>query len=544
MWRCKVARDPVCAPCPAGTWRQHPWLEKCTQECPQGSTSQVGSRSQRDCRCKRDEGFSGPDGGPCERTREGVVSFAEGTTWVFGSDNFSSAALRLNLSVAPWPHSLMDDALRHHLKAWPWDAARFWAQQGDVTEAFPWSLRDVLYRVWWAVRPWEQSYVDAFAQDASGLGAWIGPLRDVAAQDPSVLTDDRKRYARVAAAIEDWRLLDVAQTLADRDAREGGQDAEWPAVAEVHDVVVYPDGVVEGPVSIEGVDVATSTAFPAVCRNQSRAGRKASLRCAHAHRDQRQLEKIWGTRSSQVHGQLDKVWGGAALPARHAKEGPALKRRQETRRFVLKGCAVASEAYLDLLQSRFEETLCYYASVPHYARVVSIANHFGGAYYHFVIESLVRLTPFLPELRANARSTNPSDKARLVVHVSSSHRDGYSNNMLRCEKGAIKMRSRRYDDATEMEERGDSGSVSGIVGGFLELLGVPLESVTSGVITARRLLIPSPGIHFLCLQKRSLLCLRALASQCTLYRARVCACLYAYAHNNVCRCRACVCVCA
>ncbi len=39
-------------------------------------------------------------------------------------------------------------------------------------------------------------------------------------------------------------------------------------------------------------------------------------------------------------------------------------------------------------------------SVPHFSRVVSIANHFGVAYYHFVVESLVRVTPFLDELRS------------------------------------------------------------------------------------------------------------------------------------------------
>jgi hypothetical protein len=42
--------------------------------------------------------------------------------------------------------------------------------------------------------------------------------------------------------------------------------------------------------------------------------------------------------------------------------------------------------------------------VPHYARVVSIANHFGNAYYHFVIESLIRLEPLLPEVHTHTHS--------------------------------------------------------------------------------------------------------------------------------------------
>ena len=133
---------------------------QCYNECPPGSTSQAGSKSLLDCKCKHEEGFTGPDGGPCARTREGVASFAEGTVWVFGSDNFSSAARRLNLPLTPQPRPrMMDDALRRDLEAWPIDAARFWAQQGDAADPFPWSLRNALYRMWWAVWPWEQAEI-------------------------------------------------------------------------------------------------------------------------------------------------------------------------------------------------------------------------------------------------------------------------------------------------------------------------------------------------------------------------------------------------
>jgi len=158
---------------------------QCYHKCPPGSTSQAGSKSLLDCKCQ--EGFTGPDGGPCARTREGVASFAAGTAWVFGSDNFSSAARRLNLPLTPCLRPRMDDALRHDLEAWPLDAARFWAQQGDAAETFklpwsvhfalvdsqyqggtaeafprlavpfPWSLRDALYRTLFAVWAWEQA---------------------------------------------------------------------------------------------------------------------------------------------------------------------------------------------------------------------------------------------------------------------------------------------------------------------------------------------------------------------------------------------------
>ena len=80
--------------------------------------------------------------------------------WVFGSDNFSSAARRLNLPLTPQPRPrMMDDALRRDLEAWPIVAARFWAQQGDAADPFPWSLRNALYRRWWAVWPWEQAEI-------------------------------------------------------------------------------------------------------------------------------------------------------------------------------------------------------------------------------------------------------------------------------------------------------------------------------------------------------------------------------------------------
>ena len=54
----------------------------------------------------------------------------------------------------------------------------------------------------------------------------------------------------------------------------------------------------------------------------------------------------------------------------------------------------------------YDPFLYNYRFVPHYARVVSIANHFGNAYYHFVIESLIRLEPLLPEVH---KHTPPFD---------------------------------------------------------------------------------------------------------------------------------------
>ncbi len=118
----------------------------------------------------------------------------------------------------------------------------------------------------------EQSYVDAFAKDASALGAWIGPLRDVVAQDPSVLTDDRLRYGQIADAISDWRILDVALTLADElPAAPPAPSSEahmWPVVAEVQDALVYPDGVIEAPIAIAGPVAAEPV--PAACRKKAK----------------------------------------------------------------------------------------------------------------------------------------------------------------------------------------------------------------------------------------------------------------------------------
>lgn len=103
LFSCSPAPDPVCKPCPAGTFKkEHLWLSECQNTCPPGSTSHQGSKSLFDCRCDEEAGYVGPDGGPCERTRHGIRASGNGTVWVFGADNFTEQALLLDLPVVPW----------------------------------------------------------------------------------------------------------------------------------------------------------------------------------------------------------------------------------------------------------------------------------------------------------------------------------------------------------------------------------------------------------------------------------------------------------
>jgi len=79
------------------------------------------------------------------------------------------------------------------------DAARFWGQQG-----YDKSWLEITVHLLWNLSPWrtrEAAPVDAVAKDACGLGALIDPLREVASKYPSTLTDDRRRYGRIAGQI-------------------------------------------------------------------------------------------------------------------------------------------------------------------------------------------------------------------------------------------------------------------------------------------------------------------------------------------------------
>jgi hypothetical protein len=265
----------------------------------------------------------------------------------------------------------------------------------------------------------EQSYVDAFTKDASALGAWIGPLRDVVAKDPSVLTDDRLRYGQIADAIQDWRLLDVALTLADElppaPPAPFAEAQMWPVVAEVQDALVYPDGVIEAPIAI--ARPVSAVPVPAACRKKAKSVSDVvhdavhGLHCAHVeaadkglktllsadlaglerqgasdvirvmrgtnqtlqarvaadleklknnhkdHKDHKHDKDRKGTQVPSLDG-VDSVFGSNKVGVR------TLQWRNGTRRLVLKGCAVPSDEYLTQVQLRFNETLCYYRFVP------------------------------------------------------------------------------------------------------------------------------------------------------------------------------------
>jgi hypothetical protein len=264
----------------------------------------------------------------------------------------------------------------------------------------------------------EQSYVDAFTKDASALGAWIGPLRDVVAKDPSVLTDDRLRYGQIADAIQDWRLLDVALTLADElppaPPAPSAEAQMWPVVAEVQDALVYPDGVIEAPIAI--ARPVSAVPVPAACRKKAKSVSDVvhdavhGLHCAHVeaadkghtllsadlaglerqgdsdvirvmrgtnqmlqarvaadleklknnhkdHKDHKHDKDRKGTQVPSLDG-VDSVFGSNKVGVR------TLQWRNGTRRLVLKGCAVPSDEYLTQVQLRFNETLCYYRFVP------------------------------------------------------------------------------------------------------------------------------------------------------------------------------------
>ena len=93
-----------------------------------------------------------------------------------------------------------------------------------------------------------------------------------------------------------------------------------------------------------------------------------------------------------------------------------------TKRFIFKGCIPEEDLVERLLHERHSMS---HTRVPHYARVVTVAQHYSGAYFHFLIEALVRVTPLLPELRANSADdtaallhNNTSQSSRLHLHVS------------------------------------------------------------------------------------------------------------------------------
>ena len=241
-WGCREeAEDPECALCPAGKYKSHAdyWSNDCPDKCPDGSMSRRGGTSRLDCTCRVYLSFDGPDGGPCEISRAKLLS--QGVIWLYGDDNHQETMSRFGASVQPWQQSLNDSDLAYHVRTWAAEAARFWGSQGPPVEHLPISawFHPLLKLVLGGKR-----YKNAFWKDATGLGAWIEVLRNVSTiQHPSL-----SKFGRIASALDEWRLEDAAQHLAQaRD--EQGREA-WPSTALLHNALVYHDGVVDAPIKV------------------------------------------------------------------------------------------------------------------------------------------------------------------------------------------------------------------------------------------------------------------------------------------------------
>ena len=243
LWRCKKeARDPECTPCRAGTYQGHvsDSLSPCPQ-CPEGSASREGSTSRFDCTCREDLHYYGPAGGPCEIDRDRLRS--KGIVWLFGNDSYRGEMARAGVgaSVEPWPESLRDSGLTQHSSTWPWEAARFWGDQGPRVEEprlSGWSRR------FWRLVLREHSYRDRFRKDATGLGAWVEALHNVSVIEHPT----RKNYRRIGDALDEWRLGDAAQYLS--QASDGQGREVWPSTVILSNALVFHDGVVDAPIDV------------------------------------------------------------------------------------------------------------------------------------------------------------------------------------------------------------------------------------------------------------------------------------------------------
>ena len=161
------------------------------------SAAQLGaalSSGNPDCLCE--QGYR-QGHGSCT-----VSSCDNKVVWLFNSDNFTYELARHGVELTPWPRSLMDADLAHHLRVWTRDAARFWDSQ-TPNSTLP-----------------STSSAERYVKDPSGLGAWVKPLRDSFHKAPS-----RKKYDRLASAISAWRLEEAAAMLS--DAHHNGREIAW-----------------------------------------------------------------------------------------------------------------------------------------------------------------------------------------------------------------------------------------------------------------------------------------------------------------------------
>ena len=341
------------------------------------STASLATSAGSALVCFCEEGYrEGGDktlGAPCH-----VSGCPQNMIWLFSEDNFTFELVKQNVTLSPWPLSLRDADLEHHLQSWTAAADRFWRLQ-LCNESCSTCRDDV--EITGEIAGQEGFYATHQSTwiDASNLNDWVPQLQTSFEKSAS-----RWKYRDIASAIKDWRLDEAARAFS--DVNVGGAEA-WPATAEFTDAIVHPDGVVESPVAVHVM------------------GRQA-----------------------------------------------AFTRKHTSRLFVLKQCRMPTRKELGLYTRRVspKDRLAY---LP---RVATIANSIGGEYFHFVVETFVRVVPLLPELRESANVSNGTRPVGLVLHL------------------------------TEMDLQ------KRYVTECMALLGISMAVTTTGALAAQTLLVPEP----------------------------------------------------
>jgi hypothetical protein len=102
-------------------------------------------------------------------------------------------------------------------------------------------------------------------------------------------------------------------------------------------------------------------------------------------------------------------------------------------------------------RSMLDSQKIYPSQLLEYRSVLVLSQKWGQHYYHFISENLIRITPYLPELRQNT--------GKLKVHV--------------------------VPDAL-------TDGIFHVVSEFFKILGVPAHKLVSGTIWAETALVPEP----------------------------------------------------
>lgn len=163
--------------------------------------SKPGSTTRLDCKCLVMLHFRGPAGGPCEVSREELRS--AGLVCLYSNDSFQQEMTRFSAPVQPWPESLKDEDLTHHVSTWASGAAQFWGYQGPLIESNMTSASLVLRR-------------HKMFKGVTSLGAWIEILRNSSTTSPG-----RKKYRQISTAMDKWRLEDVARYWSNGVGQDG-----------------------------------------------------------------------------------------------------------------------------------------------------------------------------------------------------------------------------------------------------------------------------------------------------------------------------------